>query len=289
MVNGMTDLERPPGVLRLLTLNAWFRPPLEERLAEMVAWIDLVSPHLVCLQEVRSLHSEPSAADCLAAECAGNWSVGYGGLPDCDGVLSGNAVMSRWPMEVQGVVGLEGSEARPKLLLATRTGSLDVFCVHLTSDPAGVGLRERQVVAIDEIVASSSSVDSPLPPIVAGDFNASPGADAIRFLRGECSLQGRSTFYQDVWGVAGCGLGLTWSHANPHVPSAYLFDARCDFVFVGVPKVPLSWNAGQDPSGTPVGQVVGAHVVCDRTLTGCFASDHYGVLADIAWPEVPVG
>ena len=38
--------------LRVLTLNTWFRPPLDARIREMVAWIDEVDPHLVCLQEV---------------------------------------------------------------------------------------------------------------------------------------------------------------------------------------------------------------------------------------------
>ena len=195
--------------------------------------------------------------------------------------------MSRWSVEASETYVLQCPDVRPKLLLYVHTGGFDVFCAHLTSDPQGAVVRERQVMFIDDIISSRSDEQSLLPPILAGDFNAPPGASAMRFLRGELGLCGRGTFFQDAWAVSGNGPGYTWDHRNPHTPPAYLFDARCDYVFVGVPKAPLGWSGGGNPNVVPSGQVVNAYIACDVALTGTYASDHYAVVADIRTPSTP--
>ena len=95
----MANFTRPIDVLRVMTLNTWFLPPLDDRGREMAAWIDTVDPHIVCLQEVRKRADKATLADLLAEQCTGEWSVAYGGSPEENGLLSGNAVMSRWPVE----------------------------------------------------------------------------------------------------------------------------------------------------------------------------------------------
>jgi endonuclease/exonuclease/phosphatase family metal-dependent hydrolase len=270
-------------VLRVLTLNVWFRPPLDARRREMAAWLDRCAPHLVCLQEVRDDAGDGrTSAHRLAEEASGSWHVAFGGLPDGEGVVSGNAVLSRWPIDTSEVLPLPCGDARPKLVVHARTGGVDVFSFHLTSDPAGAGVREEQVLVLDRFVADRSAGD--LPPVLAGDANAPPSAAAVAFLRGETSLRGRSTFFQDAWEVAGVGSGTTWTHANPHTPPAWLVDARIDYVLVGCPRVPLGWSGGGDPDVVPVGQVVGAALACHEPLTSVLASDHYGVVADVCWP-----
>ena len=63
----------------------------------------------------------------------------------------------------------------------------------------------------------SGSVKAPAYPhfwfpasktILCGDFNAQPDSDEIRFLSGFTVLEGRTTYYQDAWRVAGEGTGL---------------------------------------------------------------------------------
>ena len=49
----MAKFTRPDDVLRILTLNTWYVPPLEDRTREMAAWIDAVDPHIACLQDIR--------------------------------------------------------------------------------------------------------------------------------------------------------------------------------------------------------------------------------------------
>src|SRR5690606_27935008 len=74
--------------------------------------------------------------------------------------------------------------------------------------------RERQVVAIDDVVRQLASDQ---PQILCGDFNAPPEADEIRFLRGLTTLAGRRTHYQDAWQrCRGDAPGHTWSSDNEH-------------------------------------------------------------------------
>ena len=282
----MTNIARPDNVLRVLTLNTWYVPPLEERAQEIAAWIDAIDPHIACLQEVRKEGDKASFADVLADKCRGEWSVGFGGSLDVDGLLSGNAVMSRWAVEASESYVLECADLRPKSLLYVRTGGFDVFSTHLTRDPKGAAVRESQVMFIDDVISSRSVEESPLPPILAGDFNTPPEANAIRFLRGEVGLGGRGTFYQDAWAASGKGLGLTWDHRNPHTTAGYLYDGRIDYVFVGVPKAAPAGSGDEKPKYRS-GQVIDAHIACDFALTGTYASDHYGVVADIWCPTMP--
>ena len=55
--------------------------------------------------------------------------------PTEEGLLFGNTVMSRWAVEASETYVLECADPRPKLLRYARTGGVDVFCAHLTSDP----------------------------------------------------------------------------------------------------------------------------------------------------------
>lgn len=284
----MQTTPRAAGHLRVMTLNTWFHPPLDARIIEAAAWVDAVKPHVICLQEVETGADETQTfAHRVASQARGSWHLAVAGLPRKPGVLIGNAILSRWPIEDHAMKELTCSDSYSKSVLHAQTGTIDVFAVHLSAAADGAQAREQQVLELADFVQARSNSRSPLPPIVAGDFNATPGSSAIRFLRGEQPLAGRSVFYQDAWAVAGDGgAGHTWTRTNPNTPPAYLFDARCDYIFVGTPQVPLGWSTG-DPDTEPIGQVTAATVICNTALTGVLASDHFGVTADICWPQVP--
>jgi len=90
-------------------------------------------------------------------------------------------------------------------------------------------------------------------------------------LSGLATLGGRSVYYQDAWRVAGArGPGLTWDNRNPFAAEAIETDRRIDYIFVG-------WRRD-----TGAGRVESASVVSNRALTGTYATDHYGLLAEIA-------
>lgn len=191
-----------------------------------------------------------------------------------EGRWFGNAVLTRGPIDSTKVIPLTAGEQPPegRVVLHVKTAGVDVFCTHLNWQFHHGVVREDQVLELVDAVESLST-EGPVPPIVAGDFNAEPTSTEIRFLTGDASLDGRSTYFQDAWRVAGArGPGYTWDNRNLYAEKAKEPDRRIDYVFVGI----------RHQGGA--GRVESCRVVCDRALTGTFASDHFGVLAEIATP-----
>ncbi|HVM10220.1 MAG TPA: endonuclease/exonuclease/phosphatase family protein [Acidimicrobiales bacterium] len=260
-------------MLRVVTLNIWnLSGPWRERRDEIVRWLRELDADIVCLQEIVDDGARNSAR--WVAERAGYEAVAFGGVEARPGVIFGPAILSRWPIDHQATHPLPnepGPTDIERVLVHARTRGIDVFTTHLTSLYQSGALRERQCLSIDELVAQHADPASPLPPILAGDFNAEPDSTEIRFLTGSTSLDGRSTYWQDAWRVAGGrGPGFTWDNRNPFAAAEYEPDRRIDYVFVG-------WRRDDG-----AGRVEACRVICDRPLKGhVFPTDHFGLLADI--------
>lgn len=266
--------------LRVLTLNLWnLAGDWRRRRSAVVSWVRRLAPDVLCLQEVIDDGAGRNTARWLAAELGDYPGVAFAGVPvpGGDGTTQfGPAILSRWAIDTRASFPLPNSPGPTdieRVLLHARTGGLDVFSTHLTSLAESGALRERQCVEIDRVVRSCADPSSPLPPVLAGDFNADPDSTEIRFLCGLTSLDGRSTYWQDAWRVAGpswSSPGWTWDNRNVFAAADFEPDRRIDYVFVG-------WRR---PGGA--GQVESCRVVCDRAVDGVFPSDHFGVLAEIA-------
>jgi endonuclease/exonuclease/phosphatase family metal-dependent hydrolase len=134
--------------------------------------------------------------------------------------------------------------------------------------------REAQAVraarAVEQHVGDAHAV-------VLGDFDATPDASSVEFLKGRRSLEGVSVCYTDAWEVAHPGeLGLTFTADNPLVRAGEIATAvsrRIDYVLV------RSGDHG------PTLQVLACDRLFDGPVGGMWASDHYGVAADLALPE----
>ena len=114
------------------------------------------------------------------------------------------------------------------------------------------------------------------PPIIAGDFNAEPDSDEIRFMTGGHSIDGRAVYFHDAWRVAGeRGDGITWSNRNAYVRPNLEPDRRIDYIFTGYPL-----RGG-------VGMLKRCRVVCDDERDGVWPSDHFGVWAELHTEKVP--
>ena len=263
-------------MLRLMTLNIWhLSDPWLERRHEIVAWLDLVNPDVVCLQEV--IHSsDDNQAAWLGEAAAQRYHVAYGASFDFGEGMFGNAILSRWPIEEHHRSLLPYDPERgdmQRVLLHARSRGLDLFCTHLTHFHSAGNLREGEVAEIVRLIEERADPQATLPPILAGDFNAEPDSTEIRHLCGLSSLAGHSTYFQDAWRVAGeDGPGWTWDNHNPFAAAQHELDRRLDYVFVG-------WRKNGS------GRVQSAEVVCDRSLTGTFASDHFGLAVEISQPE----
>ena len=103
----------------------------------------------------------------------------------------------------------------------------------------------------------------------------------MSFWRGRRSLDGVSVCFQDAWETARPGdAGFTFSDENPLVRAGEVATAvsrRIDYVLV---------RAGRHGA---LLQVLRCDRLLDRPVGGVWASDHYGVVADLAVPRHPPG
>lgn len=282
------------GTLRIASLNAasLIEPGWDDRRHETVAWIDRLEPDIVCLQETWQSPDSPNSAEWVAEHCASDWHVAFGGLPFPEPLwpdptlLFGSSILSRSPIDHQELIPLPVDEhpasTKPAFLmklelLHVRTRGVDVFSTHLAPPPEQAYHRVTQVLAIDDAIRERASADSPLPPILCGDFNAEPNSDEIRFLSGLATVEGRSTYFQEAW-TAGRNqdVGWTWDGAaNELADSMKLPPKRIDYVFVGDPY-------GRDGGA---GLVTSCNLAFHEQITGRHASDHFGLIVEILHPQ----
>ncbi len=186
----------------------------------------------------------------------------------------GNAILSKFPFEKTYVWELPdaGSEQRRTLVGAVLRApkvEIPVFCTHLNWRLDEGDVRMEQIRFVDEKVRTLATPGR-YPALLAGDLNADPDSDEIRFLRGLTSIGGKRTFYNDVWNyIRPADFGGTFVRANPYAAVCREADRRIDYLFV----------KGPDDSG--LGEPLAASLCFDRPENGVFPSDHFGVRADL--------
>jgi endonuclease/exonuclease/phosphatase family metal-dependent hydrolase len=265
------------ATLRVVTLNMWGeQPPLDERMALIEAGIRELRPDVVALQEVRQIEGKlPNQAQTLGERCGYRWVYAKG--TSWGGGDEGVAVLSRHAIgEYESMVLPASTPEETRVVLMARIdapqGSVRVYTTHLNYRLTHGLLREQQVVAIDDFVKAHASE---APQILTGDFNATPEHDEIRFLRGLHTMAGRRVFYQDAYArrhPVETEAGFTWSRRNPFTERLRWLerDRRIDYIFV----TPIARDGR--------GVVHECQIVYDRPdAHGNYASDHFGVMADI--------
>lgn len=261
--------------LKLLTLNIWNRQgPWPDRLKLIRAGIEALSPDIVGLQEV--LRSDESEDD-QAAEIAdglGYEHRAFGSAWHIGGPLHmGNEVMSRFPIaehDCWPIASADGKEHHSLLFAAVDApcGRVPVFVTHFAWRLHHGHIRLAQVkLAADKIKQLAPT--SGFPPVLMGDLNAPPDADEMRYLRGLTPIGGTSFYLADVWEYCGDGAGHTWSRDNAYAERTREPSRRIDYIYVRGPDRRLR------------GEPLAARVVFDDSEGGVFASDHFGVYAEI--------
>jgi endonuclease/exonuclease/phosphatase family metal-dependent hydrolase len=262
--------------MRVLQANIWARhEPYERREVLLRREVEHLNPDLISLQEVDASGDGGSQA----AELFGplGYQIAY---ERREGELRGEpgiAIASRFPIDETSTTDL--GHGGPALAARVRTGrDAFWFCstVPMSWKPGFEGQREDECVALDQWLTDLAEADE-IPPIIGGDFDATPEAASIRFLTGMQSLHGRSTYWIDAFAAAGDGSpGYTISTDNPYKKavgtSVYGQPAhhrRIDYVFIGSP---FRWK--------PRLVVRSARVVLKQSGADA-PSDHYGVMGDL--------
>jgi endonuclease/exonuclease/phosphatase family metal-dependent hydrolase len=260
--------------LRCLTLNLWgAEPPLVERMAVVAQGLTALAPGVVALQEVREVPQKLANQAETLGQAAGFHHVFAPAVP-FGGGHEGLAILAR--DEILEHAHIELPHATPderRILLSARIrhgqGSVWVHTTHLNYRLAHGKEREDQVQAIAAAMAERTG---DAPQILMGDFNARPESDEIRWLRGQVTLRDRRTYFQDAWERLHPGeAGWTWARSNPYTAKlAFLEpDRRIDYIFV----TPMRGNGR--------GTIHACDMVFREPVGQVFASDHYGLLAEV--------
>jgi endonuclease/exonuclease/phosphatase family metal-dependent hydrolase len=268
------------SVLRCLTLNLWgAEPPLEARMKLIAEGIRTLAPDVVALQEVCAFPDLPNQAETLAR--ATGLSFVFAPAVAFRGGHEGLAILSRPPVlahESRELPHATAQERRILLSAGLTVGDRTVWVhvTHLNYRLTHGRQREDQVQAIDDLVAARNVSE---PQIVMGDFNARPESDEMRWLCGLTTLGERRTMYQDAWARLHPGdPGWTWAAANPYTKALNFLqpDRRLDYILVTPER-----RDGR-------GRILDCRMVFDKPTGGVYASDHYGLLAEVQIVADPV-
>ncbi|MBO3750355.1 endonuclease/exonuclease/phosphatase family protein [Streptosporangiaceae bacterium NEAU-GS5] len=265
------DIAAPYGQLitttvRLITWNVWGRfGPWERRETSIRAGLDGHDPDIVALVE---------AWDGQGARLGLPYHVFEGGY-EIDGVRSGLAVLSRWPIGAHEVLRLSGEgDSAGNVLRAVidgPRGAIQIYVAALAWRLEHSGERQRQVREATAFIAGTQH--RRYPTVLCGDFNADPDSDEMRMLTGKSAPAAPGLVFYDAWATAGDGPdgGHTWANANPWAAPALWPNRRIDYVLSAWPR--------RGGAGHPVH----CEVIGIEPVDGVVPSDHYGVLADLRY------
>jgi endonuclease/exonuclease/phosphatase family metal-dependent hydrolase len=196
----------------------------------------------------------------------------------------GHSIASRWPLgEIRELdlhvtprtAGFACGTLAAQILAPEPLGPL-LFAFHNPSWQLAFAYeRELQAVAaarfLDDFAAGRAR-----HVVLAADLDADPAADSVRFWTGRQALDGTSVCYRDAWeskhpGEPGHTFGV------PENPLGVDWDwpfRRIDYILV---------RCGEH--GGPTLEITSCERIFDGPVGGIWASDHYGVCADLELPE----
>jgi endonuclease/exonuclease/phosphatase family metal-dependent hydrolase len=263
--------------MRILTLNLFGHHrdwPTRRRV--VVDGLRRLDPDVAVFQEAIVREGHDQVADILGTDHEVHHQPGRSE----DG--SGASIASRWPMRLVRQANLHFTDA------GDPTGWIGSLAIVEVDAPPPMGPvlvvhhkptwqshaeaeRERQALRSARIVEELlDGADRHV--VLAGDFDATPDAGSIRFWTGRQSLEGTSVYYQDAWeAIHGDEPGHTFTPANGLRSDRWRPrpGRRIDYVMV---------RCG-DHGATL--DVVGCELAFDRPVDGTWASDHFGVWADV--------
>jgi endonuclease/exonuclease/phosphatase family metal-dependent hydrolase len=260
-------------IWRVATFNIWNRQgPWERRLPLIREQLRALDADAIALQEVLAFGGRSQADDIIEGwdwhlYDAPAWTIG-------GGLTFGNAIISPHPLfdcEVFPLPTPPGLDTRSVIFARVDAphGPLPLFATHLTVQFNECRTRCAQVKVLADHAARLAPIGGP-PAVLAGDFNAQPDSDEIRFLRGLTTLDGESVYFADCWALTGPGgPGHTFDRRNPYALRAHEPSSRIDYVFVRGPDAHFR------------GEPLSARIALDAPTDDVWPSDHFAVVADI--------
>lgn len=255
--------------MRVVTWNlGWRFGDWEPRQPAIEAVLADTDADVVAVQE-----TWPAQLDKLADRLGMFWS--FSGRQPSGNIEHGfgNGILTRSPVrrsEEITLPALDGPAYRSALLVEL-AGDVPavVATTHLAHRFNETATRTTQLAALSRFIEECAGVSSG-PVLLVGDLNAVPDSDEIRRLTGRSTPYLDGTIWSDAWEQVGDGAGWTWSATNPLAAESKWPNRRLDYVLSRWPR-----------DGT-VGDPVAARLIGSEPIRGIMASDHFGVLVDVA-------
>ena len=270
--------------LRVLTLNLFGRRhDWTERRTAILTGLRTLNPDLVGFQESIVDDEYDQVRDLLGPEYhivhQGNREPGE--PPDVERG-QGFSIASRWPLtdvhELDLHVTPRTADFACGAMVTTLRAPAPLGPLMVVYHNPSWKLQleyERQLQApitarfVEELVG-----DRELPVVLFGDLDADPNASSVRFWTGRHALDGMSVCYRDCWESAHPGEpGHTFSRASPLMGDRDWPFKRVDYLFV---------RCGEH--GGPLLDIESCDLAFDEPIDGIWASDHFGLVADLAVP-----
>jgi endonuclease/exonuclease/phosphatase family metal-dependent hydrolase len=263
--------------VRVVTLNVWTRKgDWDARRGVIRAELRELEPDLVAFQETIVLDGYDQVRDLLD----GSFAIAHQGKRQGNGM--GVSIASRWPIREVREIDQHVTERVGEFPATTLIADIDVpgdigrvlFVNHFPSwEPGFERERELQTVAAVRALEETAGHEQ-VHVVLAGDLDAAPESSSIRFLSGRQSLHGMSVLYADAWGRRHSDDdGETFTTRNPLQTWSWWPFQRIDYIFVRC-----------DNRGRPTLRIRESARVFDEPRNGVWASDHFGVLADLDAP-----
>jgi len=267
---------RSPDLLRLYTHNIYARrADWPARRAVLVEGVGRLAPDVVLFQEEVLTNDFDQTAEILGA----GWHIIHSRGRSAD-EGSGIAIASRWPISSAEEIDLtiDGPPvdefAWAALLATVDHPSGPLVIVNHFPDAASDREyeRERQAIIIARRLHEISA-ERDMPVVLAGDLDAEPDAASVRFFLGRQSLHGMSTAFVRAW-----------DEVHPGQPCWTLDPANTLFAetMTGWPYRQIDHiliRCARDGLASLL--VKSCERAFDQPVEGVWASDHYGLVADM--------
>lgn len=279
----MIDTSAPRDArIRVATLNLFgVRADWPQRRDVMRAGFAELNADLVSLQEVIKTADYDQARNVLGDD----YHLAHHNVRLADG--QGDTIASRWPITAVRELEVPRREQPPAApLSSTLLAEVDVpapigALLLLANHASAFELdreaeREHQAVTIAGILEHEAATRQ-AHVIVAGDLNAHPDTASIRYWTGAQSLHGTSVCYRDAWATLHpTEPGHTFTPENTLTVTAedglwqLETGRRIDYILVRC--------TGYGPTL----RIESCTRILDRPSAGVWASDHFGVMADLS-------
>jgi endonuclease/exonuclease/phosphatase family metal-dependent hydrolase len=268
------------GRVRVATLNAFgLREDWPARRAVMAAGFGELRADLVAMQEVIADDRYDQVRDVLGAD----YELVHHSEREPDG--QGISIASRWPVRAIHEVDLHLGPRPSGFACSALVAEIDapepigrlIFANHLPDWQLDhEAEREVQTLAVADVIERLAG-EGRVHVVVAGDMDATPDAATIRFWTGRQSLERRSVCYRDAWAARHPGEpGHTFTPENTLTTTAEAGEwelelgRRIDYILV------------RCTHHGPTLDVTACRRLLDAPVDGVWASDHFGVTADLS-------